>query len=507
MPGETKHSAGWSAIRGHASLNAKLLLPLGLVLTLAVTLLLVAASRAIHRQETALASQAAEIGLAALQRSLEYFMAQGVADFEPLLAEVQTRMPHVQEVRLVVSDRLQLKRAREPDAWERAVLQTGVRRAGDVGAGEARGHRVVMPILTTPSCQRCHEIAPGQVAASVSMTIATSEWERDAAWLQATMVFVSVLALGGVLLLLTAITRRVVLRPLADAAALATEMAGGDIRRRLGLQVDDEVGALAAALDRMADGLSSLLVGIDRSADHVASTSGVLAAASRGQAEGAALHAAAVADAASAMEELAASIRTSATDAARAHELSQLVVRQGREGAGAVDKALAALEAISERAGVVGEIAYRTNLLALNAAIEAGHAGKQGLGFAVVAEQVRQLAESSRSSAREVATLTAGSATEADRASAMIAGLLSDVEQAAAHVESIARTCAEQAQTARRMSETASQLERASDGAARGVAEATNASRLLAEEADALRLLVKRFRLQQEAATRPEPSS
>ena len=145
---------------------------------------------------------------------------------------------------------------------------------------------------------------------------------------------------------------------------------------------------------------------------------------------------------------------------------------------------------------MVGEIAYRTNLLALNAAIEASHAGEHGRGFAVVAQQVRQLADNSRESARDVRALTEGSTGEADRAGTLIAALIRDVEEAASHVDSIARTCAEQAEAARRLNDSSVSLARASEAAARGFAEATEASRLLAEEADTLRTLVQRFRLQ-----------
>jgi methyl-accepting chemotaxis protein len=482
------------------SLTVKLLVPLTLLLVSAVALLVALASRGVSRQETALAAEAADIGLSTLHRSLEYFMAQGVSDFEPLLADFQGRMPQVQQVRLVVADRLGLKRSRMPDPWESDVLDHGVRRSGHVGTAENRGYRVVLPIVAEASCQKCHAISPGQVAASVSMTISTAAWERDAARLQWTMILTSGVALAALLVIVVSVARRVILRPLAQASALAEEMAEGDITRRLRLETDDEVGALVASLDRMADGLSRLLAGIDASADRVARSSGVIASASRTHSENAHEHAAASAEAASSMEELAASIRASAEDARRAHDLSQLVVRQGRGGADAVAKALAALQAIADRAGVVGEIAYQTNLLALNAAIEASHAGQHGRGFAVVAEQVRRLADTSRTSAREVASLTEGSASEADRAGELIAGLIRDVEQAAAHVESIARTCAEQALTARRMSDTTLQLGRASEVAAHGFAEATEASRLLAEEAEALRTLVKRFRLQGRSA-------
>ena len=77
-------------------------------------------------------------------------------------------------------------------------------------------------------------------------------------------------------------------------------------------------------------------------------------------------------------------------------------------------------EQIGKILSVITEIAAQTNLLALNAAIEAAQAGEAGRGFAVVAEEIRKLAESSRSSAKEIATLVEGVRTDTERTAGVI---------------------------------------------------------------------------------------
>jgi methyl-accepting chemotaxis protein len=477
------------------SITVKLLVPLSLLLVLVVSLLVFFANRALGRQQAALAREAADTSLSILHRSLVHSMAQGGSDFDRMLADLTWQSQHVMDLRLVVADRMQIKDSHRADAWEKAVLAGAPRREGAVGAVGQRGYRVVVPIVADASCQKCHALAPGDIAASVSMTLSTEEWQREAERLQRTMLAMSSLALLALLGTVVVSARHMVLRPLALASKLAEDMAAGDMTRRLDAGASDEVGVLVASLDRMADGIAALVADIAQSAERVACNSSVIADASRAQADTAQRQAAASSDAASSMQELAASIQASAADAARARDLARRVVEQGKEGADAVGKAVSSLHAIAERAGVVGEIAYRTNLLALNAAIEAAHAGEQGKGFAVVAQQVRQLADSSRESTRDVGSLTESSRGQADRAGALIDGLIRDVEQAASHVESIARTCAEQAEAARRITDASAGLERAAEAAARGFSEATEASRLLAEEAESLQALVRRFRL------------
>jgi methyl-accepting chemotaxis protein len=98
---------------------------------------------------------------------------------------------------------------------------------------------------------------------------------------------------------------------------------------------------------------------------------------------------------------------------------------------GEVDALVARGEEIQQISSAINGIAFQTNLLALNAAIEAARAGAEGQGFAVVAEEVRQLAEDTGHSARDIGRLVTGIREEVERAVVALARVLDDMGQAA----------------------------------------------------------------------------
>jgi len=102
------------------------------------------------------------------------------------------------------------------------------------------------------------------------------------------------------------------------------------------------------------------------------------------------------------------------------------------------------MEEIIERINVVKEIAHQTRLLALNAAIEAAKAGQQGLGFEVVASEVRQLSDHSHETALKISQLTYNSQKVSDYAKKMFNRILPEVQETAQLVDGINQTCHEQ---------------------------------------------------------------
>ncbi|MFZ1683085.1 MAG: methyl-accepting chemotaxis protein [Candidatus Zixiibacteriota bacterium] len=366
-------------------------------------------------------------------------------------------------------------------------------------------------------------------------------------------------------------------RPIAAMSKVATSISVGDISQEIDIRQNDEVGKLAKAFKSMIAYMEGMSMASERIARHdlsvdvkpkserdalgksfqtmVANLSGMIrqlsdnarelvsaateiSASSDLMSKGAKDQSDQVIQVSTAVEEMTATIVESSRNAGDASEAAkgaaatataggkvvgqsiaamQQITTTVRESADSIGRLASSAEQIGQIIGVIDDIADQTNLLALNAAIEAARAGEQGRGFAVVADEVRKLAERTGKATGEITMMIKGIQKEtteavrsmedgitvvdkgrelADQAGSSLSEIVAMAQRVTDMIEQMAKSAEEQSTASEMIAKNVEHISGVTRETATGAEQSAQASVRLSQQAEGLQRMVEQFSIE-----------
>ena len=389
-----------------------------------------------------------------------------------------------------------------------------------------------------PAFQAVHEAASEFTAHLVKSKEAIDK-QQDADVANAKMI-IFILCLTGVVvgIIVAGSMSRSVSVAIAKIISTIQELAANNLAvDDLDVSSRDELGRAAVALNEMKNNLRRMIQSIAGTAEHVASASEEISSSAEQQAQSSAHQKDQTAQVASALQQMNATVMQVSDNSGKASEASRKAAETARHGGSIVEQTLSKMKVIADSVrstaskveglgkssdqigrivGVINDIADQTNLLALNAAIEAARAGEQGRGFAVVADEVRKLAERTTAATKEIAQtiesvqketkLAVGAMEEGTRqvgegvqstnqAGEALAEIIHMSEQVGEMITQIATAAAEQSTATEQINNSMDQIANLLKESATGAQQSAQACQDLSGLAFELQKLVSNFKL------------
>ena len=425
-------------------------------------------------------------------------------------------------------------------------------------------------------CAICHDDPSQKVLGGIKMVKSTAAASEAMSSTLTSNIILSIVAVAMLVAAILLIMQRLVFRPLASVQGKLELASEGDIQQSVDASRTDEIGGLLRSIQRlieyiqglarvteriaggdltvqvepkserdtlslsiktMVTNLSSLIRKLSQNAKDVVAAAAEISSSSEEISGGAQDQADQIGQVSTAMEQMTATILQSsqnagdATDSAK--EASQKATSGGQivgetiEGmkkiaevvqasSESIEKLAKAADQIGNVTSVIDDIADQTNLLALNAAIEAARAGEQGRGFAVVADEVRKLADRTTKATREITEMISGIQNQtadavqsmaagienvesgrelADRAGASLTEIVTMVQRVMDMITQMASASEEQSATAEQISRSVVQISQVTKGTAEGAGRSASTAQELRRQADGLQEIVSQFKV------------
>ncbi|MDX8380277.1 MAG: methyl-accepting chemotaxis protein [Gallionella sp.] len=456
------------------SLKNKLQIPVQLTLLLVMLTAQRVALDAYEQTILTAARAKALVSADGLLNGLNMLMINGIIshkDQRALFVKKMSASDKVLELRVIRNKPVQdqfgpgLPSEQPVDAMDHAALDTAQVQTQLIDQSDKHTLRVVVPFIAHKefrgtNCLRCHHVTEGTVNGAGSITLdLTDEFAlmhraNIVMWGgQLTLQLVLYFIIGGMISFMT--------RPARELQKIMHDMqVSGDLSKRVVVRSRDEIGLAAQSFNDLAQSFQVIVSQVGGHAEHVVNAAHRLSENAGEIAQGLQQQADAAITTSGAVSQVSVSINHVAESASRVAHLSEESADRAQQGQISLQGMMQELQqvelSVNEIASSVGEfvsntqsianmtqqvrdIAEQTNLLALNAAIEAARAGEQGRGFAVVADEVRKLAEKSALSATQIDEVTQTIGVQSGQVDKTVQRGIKALKNSNAHINEVTR--------------------------------------------------------------------
>lgn len=390
---------------------------------------------------------------------------------------------------------------KEAKDWKQRVAEEQIQARREVSSGERTYAEIVAMIQQANGKQymdQMRKILKEAKDEENSLIVPRQNDQKRSAFLTYTL-----LISGTILALLLGITIAfIIIRSVTkqlggepqEVVMVAKKLAEGDFTVELELKSGDTTSALAA-MKNMVQGLSLLITEVKTTSTGIFSGARQVSDSANSLSQSATELASSIEEMSSSIEEMESTIDQNADNAVEGEKVASTSANNAKEGGEAVNQTVSSMKKIAETIQVISEIANNTNMLALNAAIEAARAGEHGEGFAVVATEVRKLAERSLKAADEIKSIANSSVQISEKAGELINDVVPAIIKTSDMVQEIASASREQKQGMKQLTKASQQQEQVTQTVSSSSEEMAASAEEMNSQAQNLIELVSRFKL------------